>query len=101
MDSCQDQVIAIADFASRNGIEVGSADHEFHRFFADESKRQAMLDAIGPDLFSTTAHWAFLRLPRDGRALYFPSAPAKSRVRPRSLWNAARVLHRVLNLSVL
>ena len=34
MHSIQDQVIAIADFAARNDLEIGSADHELARFFA-------------------------------------------------------------------
>ena len=33
----QDQVIATADFAWRNGIDIGSADHEYAQFFATAS----------------------------------------------------------------
>src|SRR6185295_418704 len=34
MNSLQDQVVAIADFAWRNDLEIGSADHAYAQFFA-------------------------------------------------------------------
>ena len=57
MSSLQDQVIAIADFAARNDIEIGSADHEYAQFFgahpgygrrdAPAARRRVLL-ALGP-----------------------------------------------------
>lgn len=73
MESNQDQVIALADFTSRNEIELDSADHAYHTYFgSDEAKRHEMLAAIGAEMFSTIAHWAFLTLPDDGRLIHFP-----------------------------
>ncbi len=100
MDSCQNQVIAIADFTSRNELELGSADHEYHSFFDSEVKRQEMLDAIGPDLFSLTAHWAYLRLPQDGRELYFPPPPVRRVARTHRGLRARRFLNRLMDSSL-
>lgn len=101
MDSCQNQVIAIADFTSRNELELGSADHDFHAFFDTEVKRQDMLDVIGSDLFSMNAHWAYLQLPDDGRELHFPPAPpVKRSSRTQLTWTARRYLRSVLDSSL-
>jgi hypothetical protein len=63
MNSQEDQVIALADFASRNDLEIGSADHEYATFFeADAARADEMRRVLGDEFFSTRGHWAFLSL---------------------------------------
>jgi hypothetical protein len=63
MNSQQDQVIALADFAARNDIEIGSADHQYAQFFDTHLSRvDEMRRTIGDRFFSTKADWAFLSL---------------------------------------
>jgi hypothetical protein len=80
MDSCQDQVIAVADFTSRNAIDLKSADHDYHEFFDQRPDLAVqMVDAVGASLFSTSAHWAYLQLSGDGRKVHFPPPPPTTR----------------------
>jgi hypothetical protein len=80
MNSLQDQVVAIADFAVRNDIEIGSADHEYAEFFgahpehADEMRR-----TIGDRFYSVSAHWAFLSLTGKEPPFHFPPVPFQHR----------------------
>jgi hypothetical protein len=63
MNSQQDQVVAIADFAARNDLDVGSGDHEYATFFdAHPAYADEMRGMLGDRFFSTTAHWAFVSL---------------------------------------
>ena len=63
MNSIQDQVIALADFAARNDVEIGSADHEYARFFAaNPAHAVEMRQRLGDELFAVIGHWAFLSL---------------------------------------
>jgi hypothetical protein len=80
MNSLQDQVIAVADFAARNDIEIGSADHEYAGYFgahpehADEMRR-----ALGDEFFSVSAHWAFLSLAGRQPPFHFPAVARRFR----------------------
>jgi hypothetical protein len=80
MSSLQDQVIAIGDFSTRNGFEVGSGDHEYARFFgahpgyADEMRR-----AIGDRFFSPAAHWVFFSLAGVPPPIHFPAVQRRFR----------------------
>jgi len=74
MNSIQDQVIALADFSARNDVEVGSADHEFARFFADDAGRtEEMRTLLGDQFFSVVGHWAFLSLNGKQGPFHFPA----------------------------
>jgi hypothetical protein len=80
MSSLQDQVVAIADFAWRNSLEIGSADHDYVQFFgrcperADEMKR-----VVGDEFFSTAAHFAYLTIDTDHRPLHYPAVARQLR----------------------
>jgi hypothetical protein len=74
MNSMQDQVIALADFAARNDLEIGSADHEYTTYFDSHPDRAAeMRDRIGAELFSPIGHWAFLSLSGKQGPFHFPA----------------------------
>lgn len=76
MNSIQNQVIALADFLSRNDLELGSSDREYHAFFARYPERkQEMVDLIGQDMFSPIGDWAFLTLNGRQGPFYFPPGP--------------------------
>lgn len=84
MNSSQDQVVALADFSARNTLEIGSADHEYATFFAAHPDRaDDMRQTIGPEMFSTLAHWAFLSLSGKSGPFHFPPV-ASRRPRPHS-----------------
>jgi len=109
MTSLQDQVIAIADFATRNEIEIGSADHEYACFFtghpgsADEMRR-----VLGDRFFSPSAHWAFFSLTGKEPPFHFPAVQRRFRNRsdveirdlhPKRWFGASRRLPRVIETS--
>jgi hypothetical protein len=74
MNSQQDQVIALADFSARNDLEIGSADHEYARFFEEHPARaDEMVQLLGKEFFSITAHWAFLSLVGKAGPFHFPA----------------------------
>ncbi len=78
MQSIQDQIIAIADFSARNDLEVGSADHEYNRMFANDSGRAAqMRAAVGDEFFSIQAHWAFFTLNGKSGPFEFPAVTGR------------------------
>ena len=80
MNSLQDQVIAIADFAARNDFEVGSADYEYATFFeACPAYADEMRDLLGERFFSTTAHWTFVSLSGKEAPFYFPAVQRRFR----------------------
>jgi hypothetical protein len=85
MNSQEDQVIALADFASRNDLEIGSADHEYATFFeahadcADEMRR-----LLGDEYFSTRAYWAFLSLSGKEGPFHMPALSGWRGARNRS-----------------
>jgi hypothetical protein len=82
MNSLQDQVVAIADFAARNGIEVGSADHEYARFFtANPACAREMTTALGDEFFAVVAHFAFLSLAGHTGPVHYPAVSPKLRNR--------------------
>jgi hypothetical protein len=63
MNSREDQIVALADFASRNDVEIGSADHEYATFFDEDAGRaDEMRRLLGDEFFSTRGRWAFLTL---------------------------------------
>jgi hypothetical protein len=74
MNSMQDQVIAIADFSARNDLEIGSADHEYARFFEEHpAYAEHMNQLLGEEFFSVIAHWAFLSLSGKEGPFHFPA----------------------------
>jgi len=74
MNSEQDQVIALADFAARNDLEIGSADDVYSRRFPPRSpERDEMSDLLGPEFFSVIGHWAFLSLSGRQGPFHFPA----------------------------
>ncbi len=54
-----EQAIAITDFASRNGLELHSADHDLHCGIADKAEE---MRALVGDLFALQAHWFYFSL---------------------------------------
>ncbi len=59
----QDQVIALADFSARNDLEIGSADHEYARFFAAHPGAcRGDAARLGERVLLAHGHWAFLSL---------------------------------------
>jgi hypothetical protein len=79
MNSMQEQVIALADFATRNEVEVGSADHEYARYFCGYPDRAAEMSRVLGDRFSTAAHWAFLSLTGKEGPFHFPAVQRRYR----------------------
>jgi hypothetical protein len=78
MRSIFEQIIPLSDFSARNDVEIGSGEHEFHRFFDPHPERvEQMLDALGPDLFSLAARWAFLSLSGRAGPWFFPTVDAR------------------------
>lgn len=78
MHALQEQVIAIADFAARNDLEIGSADHEYSRFFDADAERAAdMHRTLGDEFFSTTSQWAFLSLTGKAGPFQFPGVTTR------------------------
>ena len=73
MNSVEDQVVALADFSARNDVEIGSADHEFSRFFdAQPACEVEMRQQLGDELFSRIGQWAFLSLSGKSGPFHFP-----------------------------
>lgn len=73
MNSIQDQVVALADFSVRNELEIGSADHEYARFFAARPEHaNEMQSRLGDELFALIGHWAFLSLTGKTGPFQFP-----------------------------
>jgi hypothetical protein len=108
MSSLQDQVVAIADFAARNDIEIGSADHEYAEYFgshpqhADEMRR-----LLGDEFFSVSAHYAFLTLAGKTGPFHYPGVQRRFRhesaaglrdihPRPRRWWPRPNALPRTI-----
>jgi hypothetical protein len=74
MNSVQDQVVALADFSARNDLEVGSADHEYARYFAAHPAHAVeMRQQLGDELFSPIGQWAFLSLNGKTGPFHFPA----------------------------
>jgi hypothetical protein len=72
--------VAIADFATRNDIEVGSADDEYARYFCVHEDRAAEMNCmLGDRFFSASAHWAFLSLSGREGPFYFPAVQRRYR----------------------
>ena len=97
MNSIQDQVIALADFLSRNDLELGSSDQEYHTFFAryPERKRE-VVDLIGQDMFSLIGDWAFLTLNGKQGPFYFPPRPSRETLAQTDTFNFRARLKRGL-----
>jgi len=99
MNSLQDQVVALADFAVRNDLEIGSADHEYAGFFAAHpGAADEMRQRLGDTFFSEQAQWAFLSLTGKEPPFHFPALQRRFRHRsavvvrdihpPRWLWRS-------------
>jgi hypothetical protein len=106
MNSLQDQVIVVADFAARNDIEIGSADHEYAEYFgsrpqhADEMRR-----LLGDEFFSVSAQYAFLSLagkkgpfcyPAVQRRFHHQCAADLRDVYPKHWWPQSKALPRTI-----
>ena len=80
MNSLQDQVIAVADFAVRNDLEIGSADHEYAGYFCAHPERaDEMTRLLGDGSFSVSAHFAFLSLAGRQPPFHFPAVQRRFR----------------------
>jgi hypothetical protein len=80
MNSMQEQVLAVADFATRNDIDIGSADHEYARYFCAYPDRGAEMNRmLGDRFFSTAAHWAYLSLTGKEGPFHFPGVQRRYR----------------------
>lgn len=80
MNSLQDQAVAIADFAARNDIEIGSADHEYAEYFGSRPQHAAeMLQLLGDEFFSVSAHYAFLSLAGKTGSFHYPGVQRRFR----------------------
>jgi hypothetical protein len=78
MQSIVEQVIPLADFSVRNDLEIGSGEHEFRQFFEDRADRsETMQRALGTDLFSLEARWAFFSLSGKPGPWHFPTVPSR------------------------
>jgi hypothetical protein len=80
MNSLQDQVIAVADFAVRNDIEIGSADHEYAEYFGAHPQRaDEMQRLLGDEVFSVAAHYAFFSLAGKQPPFHYPAVQLRFR----------------------
>jgi hypothetical protein len=80
MTSLQDQIVAVADFAARNDLEIGSADHEYAQFFgAHPEAAEEMRRLLGDAWFSVSAHWAFFSLNGKPGPFHFPAVQRRFR----------------------
>ncbi len=78
MHSLQDQIVAISDFSTRNGLEIGSADHELAQFFGAHPDRVAeMRRVIGDEFFAMNGHWAFFSLNGRTSPTHFPAVEGR------------------------
>jgi len=78
MHGLQDQIIAIADFCARNDLEIGSADHEYARFFSThEDYALEMRRLLGTQLFSLSADFAFFSLYGRSGPFQFPAVEGR------------------------
>ena len=106
MNSLQDQVVAIADFAARNDLEVGSADHEFATYFGARPQHATeMTQLLGDEFFSIAAHFAFLSLAGRQPPFHYPAVQRRFRhqcasvihdVHPKRWWRAPARMPRTL-----
>jgi hypothetical protein len=106
MNSLQDQVVAIADFAARNDLEVGSADHEFATFFGARPQHAAeMTQLLGDEFFSIAAHFAFLSLAGKQPPFHYPAVQRRFRhqcaavihdIHPKRWWRAPARMPRTI-----
>jgi hypothetical protein len=106
MNSLQDQVVAIADFAARNDLEVGSADHEYATYFAARPHHAAeMKQLLGNEFFSSEAHFAFLSLAGRQPPFHYPAVQRRFRhqcasvihdVHPKRWWRAPARMPRTI-----
>jgi hypothetical protein len=62
IDSAEEQAVAIADFAGRNGLPLHSADHSLHTELEASPERISELRERIGDLFSLQAHWFWFSL---------------------------------------
>ncbi len=109
MSSLQDQVIAVADFATRNDIEIGSADHEYALFLREHAgDGDELRRVLGDRFFSPLAHWAFFSLTGRQPPFHFPAVQHRFRhradvdlrdIHPKRWFGAARPLPRVIRTS--
>ena len=109
MTSLQDQVIAVADFATRNDIEIGSADHEYARFLYERAGGEdEMRRVLGDRFFSPLAHWAFFSLTGRQPPFHFPAVQHRFRhrvevdlrdIHPKRWFGASRPAPRLIETS--
>jgi hypothetical protein len=69
-----DQTIPILDFCWRNGIELHSADYDFHQATTTHPEQvRAIRDAWPGDLLRECNHWAYFSLGESRGERYFPT----------------------------
>jgi len=106
MNSLQDQVIALADFAARNDIEIGSADHEYAGYFGGLPQHAAeMSRLLGDEFFSVSAHYAFLSLAGKRGPFHYPAVQRRFHhqcaadlrdIHPKRRWSRSTALPRTI-----
>ena len=104
MNSLQDQVVAIADFAARNDLEVGSADHAYAEYFGGRPQHAAeMVRLLGDEFFSVAAHYAFVSLAGSQGPFHYPAVQRRFHhqcdaairdVHPKRWWRRSTALPR-------
>lgn len=106
MSSLQDQAVAVADFAARNDIEIGSADHEYAEYFGRRPQHAVeMLQLLGEEFFSVSAHYAFLSLSGKKGPFHYPGVQRRflhecaadlRDIHPRRWWPRSKALPRTI-----
>ena len=106
MNSLQDQVVAVADFAARNDLEIGSADHEYAGSFGGRPQHAAeMMQLLGDEFFSIAAHYAFLSLAGRQGPFHYPAVARRFRhqcgaairdIHPKRRWRPSTAVPRTI-----
>ncbi|AZN38506.1 hypothetical protein [Paenibacillus albus] len=72
--SSVEQLVAITDFTSRNEVELHTADHSFHTYFAQHPNHFKEISAVlDPTMVSKNAHWVYFSLNGLEREITYPS----------------------------
>jgi hypothetical protein len=101
--------VAIADFAARNDLEIGSADHQYASYFDLHPVRAAeMTELLGDEFFSVAGHYACLSLAGRGGPFYYPAVQRRFRhqceaalrqIHPKRWWPPSTSLPKTLDTS--
>jgi hypothetical protein len=70
LDSAEEQLISIVDFATRNGIPLHTSEESFHTELSEQ--QAADLSAIFGEMYSPLGQWLYFSLSEASRPLTFP-----------------------------